>query len=285
MRALCWGLRYRSSSACSAGIHACPSRAFSAPWSKGTRALPVIATCACAGIIVGVVVQTGRRPYCRWDYYAGRRPLILNALLYDDCLSDIGDGLADNGQLCRDCYDGGSGAGAGVGCADIGRAYVRLLFRDRCGHYAAGVSRDLRWGRDCTGQSFSEQGNRFQASQLPLILCLISLWQILRLLLIDYEPAKLAISVVTALIGMVGISGSVIGFLIRPTHAWERLALFPAGMLLIIPQLALSAVGLAIVLGILCCPIQTSADDGACTRGFKERIIRMAAGGDCGLRS
>ena len=150
-------------------------------------------------------MQTGGRPYCRWDYYAGRRPLILNALLYDDCLSDIGDGLADNGQLCRDCYDGGSGAGAGVGCADIG-AHMFVFYFGIVADITPPVCLATYAGAGIArANPFQSRVTAFKLASAAYIVPYIFVANP-QAALIDYEPAKLAISVVTALIGMVGIS-------------------------------------------------------------------------------
>lgn len=70
------------------------------------------------------------------------------------------------------------------------------------------------------------------------------------LVLVDYTPVALAISIVTAILGMVGISSSMMGFLIRKTHSWERIALFIAGLLLVSPNLWVDLAGLVIILAV-----------------------------------
>ncbi|GGK35831.1 C4-dicarboxylate ABC transporter [Caldalkalibacillus thermarum] len=68
-----------------------------------------------------------------------------------------------------------------------------------------------------------------------------------QLILIDYTPLSLAIAVITALLGMVGISSSVMGFFIRHSRLWERIVLFTGGLLLISPNKLVDLAGLALL--------------------------------------
>ena len=59
---------------------------------------------------------------------------------------------------------------------------------------------------------------------------------------------KLIIAVLaTALFGMIGVSSAVIGYFIRNSRIWERIVLFGAGFMLIIPELLSSAIGLVLI--------------------------------------
>ena len=71
------------------------------------------------------------------------------------------------------------------------------------------------------------------------------------LVLVDVTPLKLIIAVSTALIGMIAVSSSVIGYFARNSRIWERIVLFGAGLMLIIPELVSSAIGLLLILLIL----------------------------------
>ena len=71
------------------------------------------------------------------------------------------------------------------------------------------------------------------------------------LVLVDVTPLKLIIAVSTALIGMIAVSSSVIGYFTRNSRIWERFVLFGAGLMLIIPELVSSAIGLLLILLIL----------------------------------
>ncbi|MCZ2257631.1 TRAP transporter permease [Sporosarcina sp. G11-34] len=67
------------------------------------------------------------------------------------------------------------------------------------------------------------------------------------LVFVDVTILKLIFSVATALIGMVGVSSAVIGYFIRNSRAWERLIMFGAGLMLIIPEWTSSLLGLALM--------------------------------------
>ncbi|MFD1926817.1 TRAP transporter permease [Sporosarcina siberiensis] len=71
------------------------------------------------------------------------------------------------------------------------------------------------------------------------------------LVMVDATPIKLILGVSTAILGMVAVSSAVIGYFIRTSRVWERLILFGAGMMLIIPGLLSGGVGLGFVLLIL----------------------------------
>lgn len=67
------------------------------------------------------------------------------------------------------------------------------------------------------------------------------------LVLVDYTLLSLMIAVLTALLGMIGISSAMIGYLARKTFLWERIALFAAGLMLISPEKWIDVVGLVII--------------------------------------
>jgi len=79
------------------------------------------------------------------------------------------------------------------------------------------------------------------------------------LVLVDVTALGLIFAVITAVLGMVGVSSSVIGHFARDSRAWERIVLFVAGLLLIIPQLLSSVIGIA-VMGVIWF-IQNQRDD------------------------
>lgn len=67
------------------------------------------------------------------------------------------------------------------------------------------------------------------------------------LVFVDVTPLKLILGITTALIGMMGVSSAVIGYFIRDARIWERIILFSGGLLLIIPELTTSAIGLLLI--------------------------------------
>ena len=70
------------------------------------------------------------------------------------------------------------------------------------------------------------------------------------LVLIDVTPVRLVIALATALLGMIAVSSAVIGFFVRNSYSWERIILFVAGIILIVPNIMSSTIGLVLVLGI-----------------------------------
>lgn len=67
------------------------------------------------------------------------------------------------------------------------------------------------------------------------------------LLLIDATPLTLAIAVATALVGMVGLSASLIGYFVAPTSMIERIILFAGGLLLVDPGAMTDIIGLGVL--------------------------------------
>ncbi|MBR1886063.1 MAG: TRAP transporter permease [Schwartzia sp.] len=66
------------------------------------------------------------------------------------------------------------------------------------------------------------------------------------ILMIDATPLGLAQTLVTAMIGMIALSSSLIGHLVTDMNLWERAVLFAGGLLMIIPGAATDLGGLAI---------------------------------------
>lgn len=67
------------------------------------------------------------------------------------------------------------------------------------------------------------------------------------LVFVDVTPVKLILGLLTALIGMMGVSSAVIGYFIRNCRIIDRLFLFTGGLLLIIPELTTSTIGLLLI--------------------------------------
>lgn len=66
------------------------------------------------------------------------------------------------------------------------------------------------------------------------------------LLMINATPVTLAVTLFTAVIGMIGLSASLIGYFIDNMSIWERILLFAAGVLMIDPGMMTDIVGLII---------------------------------------
>src|SRR5699024_2309919 len=66
------------------------------------------------------------------------------------------------------------------------------------------------------------------------------------LVLVDVTPIPLVISIATAILGMIGVSSSMIGYFKRNSFYWERILLFIGGIMLIMPENITNLVGLVI---------------------------------------
>src|SRR5690625_2177471 len=73
----------------------------------------------------------------------------------------------------------------------------------------------------------------------------------------------LILAVVTSILGMIAVSSAMIGFYIRNSRAYERLILFVAGVCLIIPEWAISLVGLVLLAVIWFLQKQRDDDSGS----------------------
>ena len=70
------------------------------------------------------------------------------------------------------------------------------------------------------------------------------------LVLVDATPLKLILAVTTAILGMIGVSSAVIGYFARNSRIWERVVLFGAGLMLIVPEFLTSAIGFVLLVAI-----------------------------------
>ena len=70
------------------------------------------------------------------------------------------------------------------------------------------------------------------------------------LVLVDVTPLALLLAISTAILGMVGVSSAVIGYFVRNSRIWERIVLFGAGLMLIVPELLTSGIGLVLLVTI-----------------------------------
>ncbi len=68
-----------------------------------------------------------------------------------------------------------------------------------------------------------------------------------QLLMVDVTPFKLALVILTAIIGMASISGALAGFFVSRAMLLERISLFIAGLVLIYPTIQTDVVGFGLV--------------------------------------
>jgi TRAP-type uncharacterized transport system fused permease subunit len=68
------------------------------------------------------------------------------------------------------------------------------------------------------------------------------------ILWIDTNAFEVVRIVITSIIGMVGISAGLEGYLLLTAKIWERLIFVAAGLLLVIPSLATDIIGLVLII-------------------------------------
>lgn len=71
------------------------------------------------------------------------------------------------------------------------------------------------------------------------------------LLLLNGLTASLALSLLTAIVGMVALSSSLIGYLAAPLKIWQKIILAAGGLMLIKPGIETDLIGVAVFAGIL----------------------------------
>ncbi|MGM8364561.1 TRAP transporter permease [Virgibacillus sp. W0181] len=67
------------------------------------------------------------------------------------------------------------------------------------------------------------------------------------LVLVDVTPVNLVFSVLTAMLGMMGVSSAMIGFFIDNSKWWERIIMLLAGIVLILPGLVGNIIGIVLI--------------------------------------
>lgn len=73
-----------------------------------------------------------------------------------------------------------------------------------------------------------------------------------QLLMIDAHFSNIVISTLTGIIGMVGISSAMIGYLAAKANWLERIVLFVGGMMLIYPDIVTDFIGLFVLVAVIC---------------------------------
>lgn len=83
------------------------------------------------------------------------------------------------------------------------------------------------------------------------------------LVMVDVTVLPLITSVITAVVGMVGVSSAVIGYFVRNSRIWERLVLLTAGILLIVPEVYTSTIGFVLFAIVWLVQRNRPVDDGS----------------------
>lgn len=219
---------------------------------EGARvALPVIAACASAGIIVGVVVQTGLGGRIADGIITlGAGNLILTLVFTMIASLILGMGLPTTANYVVTATLAAPALIIGLDVPVLAAHMFVFYFGiiaditppvSLAAYAGAGLARANPFKTGVTATKLATA-----AYIIPFIFVINP-----QMILIDYEIPFLTISVITAILGMVGISTALIGYFIRRAHIWERFVLFAAGIMLISPSIPMGVAGFLVIAAIL----------------------------------
>ncbi len=221
-------------------------------FEEGARtALPVIAACAAAGIIVGVVVQTGLGHRIADGIIALGGGSLLMTLLFTmiACLI-LGMGLPTTANYIVTATMAAPALVLGLDVPVLAAHFFVFYFGIiaditppvcLAAYAGAGLARANPFMSGVTAFKLATA-----AYIIPYMFVLNP-----QMLLIDAQVIPTAISVITAAIGMIGVSSGLMGFFIRKAYVWERVVLFAAGLSLIYPEHISDVIGIVVILAVL----------------------------------
>ncbi len=220
-------------------------------FEQGARtALPVIAACASAGIVVGVVVQTGLGGRIADGIIVlGTGNLLLTLFFTMIACLILGMGLPTTANYV-------------VTATMAAPALLKLGVPVLSAHmfvFYFGIVADITPPVSLAAFAAAglARGNPFwtgiNAVKLAIAAFIIPYIFVIhpQLLLIDYHPFSLTFAVITSLLGMMAISAGLMAYLIRKAYLWERLLLVAAGLCLISPDRTTDFLGIALMALIL----------------------------------
>ncbi|MFM1652274.1 TRAP transporter permease [Brevibacillus sp. B_LB10_24] len=222
-------------------------RGFIDALEQGARAaLPVIAACACAGIIVGVVVLTGLGSKIAGGIIMLAGNVLILTLFFTmiACII-LGMGLPTTANYVVTA----TVAAPALIALDVPAMAAHLFV------FYFGIVADITPPVCLAAYAGAgiARANPFKtgviATKLALAAFLIPYMFVYNpvLILVDYKPVTLFFGLLSALIGMIGISSSAMGYFIRRTQVWERIILFVGGAMLIEPHIISDVIGYCLV--------------------------------------
>lgn len=221
-------------------------------FEEGARtALPVIAACAAAGVIVGVVVQTGLGGrIANGIITLGGGSLILTLVFTMVACLILGMGLPTTANYIVTATMAAPALILGLDVPVLAAHFFVFYFGIvaditppvcLAAYAGAGLARANPFMSGVTAFKLATA-----AYIIPFIFVLNP-----QMLLIDAELIPTIILVITSIIGMIGVSSGMMGFFIRKTYLWERIALLIGGIGLISPEQMTDFIGIAIILVVL----------------------------------
>lgn len=217
-------------------------------FEEGARvALPVIAACATAGIIVGVVVQTGLGGRIANGIIAlGGGNLVLTLIFTMIACLILGMGLPTTANYVVTATMAAPALILGLG-VEVLAAHMFVFYFGIVADITPPVCLAAYAGAGLArANPFKTGVTAFKLATAAYIIPFIFVFNP-QMLLIDPEPLYLSYSILTAIIGMIGISAAMVGYLVRTAYWWERIVLFVGGLLLISPNVWFGIIGMAIL--------------------------------------
>src|SRR5690625_3780882 len=230
---------------------------------QGARlALPVIATVATAGIIAGVVSMTGLGAKFAASIIALSGGVMFLALFFTmiACLV-LGMGLPTTANYVVTATIAAPALINGFDLAPIA-VHMFVFYFGIVADITPPVCLAAYAGAGIAGANPFKSGvTAVKLAIAAFIIPYIFVYSPM-LVMVDVTTFALIITIITAILGMIAVSSAMIGYFIRSSRFYERLALFAGGILLIIPELLPSLVGLGIVAGIWLLQKQRDDDSG-----------------------
>ena len=213
----------------------------------GRVALPVIAAVATAGIIAGVVSMTGLGAKFAAGIIALSNGYLLLALIFTmiACII-LGMGLPTTANYVVTATIAAPALINEFGVAPIA-AHMFVFYFGIVADITPPVCLAAYAGAGIAkANPFKTGMTAVKLAIAAFIVPFIFIYNPI-LVFVDVTPVMLIFGITTALVGMIGVSSAVIGYFVRDARIWERFVLFAGGLLLIVPELVSSAMGLLLI--------------------------------------
>ncbi|MEK4085925.1 TRAP transporter permease [Psychrobacillus sp. FSL K6-1415] len=218
---------------------------------QGTRvALPVIAAVATAGVIAGVVSMTGLGSKFAAGVIELSNGYLILALFFTmiACLV-LGMGLPTTANYVVTATIAAPVLINEFGVAPIA-AHLFVFYFGIAADITPPVCLAAYAGAGIAGANPFKTG--MIAVKLAIAAFIVPFIFIYNpiLVMVEIEPVMLVFSAIAAVIGMAAISSSMIGYFIRNSKIWERFILFIAGIMLILPEITTTIIGIVLIVAI-----------------------------------
>lgn len=214
-------------------------------FEQGARvALPVIAAVASAGIIAGVVGMTGLGSKFAAGIISLADGVLILALLFTmlACIV-LGMGLPTTANYVVTATIAAPALINEFGLAPMA-VHLFVFYFGIVADITPPVCLAAFAGAGIAGANPMKTG--FTAVKLAIGAFIIPYAFIFNpmLVMVDVTVPGLLATVLFALLGIMGVSSAIIGYLVRDSLPWERLVLLAAGLAMVVPELVTSGIGL-----------------------------------------